>query len=246
MSGRASLFGVPIEGGTAIEVLRAAEASPKPFWIVTANPEILLAAQESPEYTATLQKASWRTVDGFGLRFVMRLRGFDFARVTGVDLAEAVLDDAAKRGKRVAFFGSDAKTLDEVIVKWQTRYPNLTLSGWCGGKISQDASEDAQTIQDREACARWSPDVLFVALGGGMKQEAWIAQNLKDFSETSVVIGVGGAFDMWAGRLRRAPRAFRVFGLEWLWRLILEPRRWKRIWRAVGVFPWRAISNKTS
>ncbi len=129
MSERTSLFGVPIEGGTAAEVLRAAEASPKPFWIVTANPEILLAAQESPEYAATLQKASWRTVDGFGLRFVMRLHGFDFARVTGVDLAEAFLDDAAKRGKRVAFFGSDAKTLDEGIAKWQMRYPNLALFG---------------------------------------------------------------------------------------------------------------------
>lgn len=245
MNEHAALFGVSLEGGSAEEILRAAESSPKPFWIVTANPEILLAAQESVHYATVLRKASWCTVDGFGLRVAMYFRGHHLARVTGVDLAENLLERAAKQGQRVAFFGSNEEVLKKIIHVWRERYPDLALSGWPGGSIAENGLEDAKTVQDREMCARWRPDVLLVALGGGTKQETWIARHLEDFSETRVIVGVGGAFDMWAGRLRRAPHLLRVLGLEWLWRLFLEPRRWKRIWRAVVVFPWRAWRDKT-
>jgi N-acetylglucosaminyldiphosphoundecaprenol N-acetyl-beta-D-mannosaminyltransferase len=82
-----------------------------------------------------------------------------------------------------------------------------------------------------------APAILIVAFGH-IKQEEWIQQNLKDLPSVQVAIGVGGAFDMISGYLRRAPRLFRFFGLEWLWRFLIQPYRYKRIWKAIITFPY--------
>jgi len=89
-----------------------------------------------------------------------------------------------------------------------------------------------------------APTIVLVGLGAP-KQERWIARHADAFPSVRVMIGVGGAFDMWAGSRRRAPRAFRRLGLEWLWRLTLEPRRLPRIIRATVVFPVLAVFDRT-
>src|SRR3989338_5352072 len=81
------------------------------------------------------------------------------------------------------------------------------------------------------------PEILFVALGHG-RQEKWIYENFEKLPSVKLAMGVGGAFDFFAGRIRRAPKLLRSVGLEWLWRLILEPRRYGRILNAVLVFPY--------
>ncbi len=240
MSEAPAIFGVPLEGGTGETVLAAATHARPPFWIVTANPEILLAAQEDPDYANALRAASWRTVDGFGLQLALRARGNPLDRVTGVDLAETILAHAAANDWRVALFGSTPDTLERASAACLRRFPGLALKGWSGGEVDATGDEDARTRADREAFEAWHPDVLLVALGGGKKQEFWIEKHLTAWPWLRIVMGVGGAFDMWAGRLPRAPGFLRRFGLEWVWRLWLQPSRWRRIWRAVFVFPWHA------
>ncbi len=82
----------------------------------------------------------------------------------------------------------------------------------------------------------FSPQVLLVAFGHP-RQESWIASHRNDFADLRAVVGVGGTFNFWAGRIKRAPAWMRTIGLEWLWRLSQEPKRWRRIWNAVVVFP---------
>jgi N-acetylglucosaminyldiphosphoundecaprenol N-acetyl-beta-D-mannosaminyltransferase len=88
-----------------------------------------------------------------------------------------------------------------------------------------------------------APTIVLVGLGAP-KQERWIERHADAFPSVRIMIGVGGAFDMWAGSKRRAPRAFRALGLEWLWRLALEPRRLPRILRATVVFPVLALFDR--
>ncbi len=239
------VFGVPIEGGTR-DVVKAVLRERASTWIVTANPEILLAAHEDVLYKNALLAADWRTIDGFGLGALLRLRGFRASRCTGVDLAEELVVLAAQEGKRVALFGGSPQALEGSLTYWQGRFPGLALRGFAAGRVEEDGREDGRTWEDREAMQAWRSDVLLIALGGGTKQERWIERHRAAWQNAWVIVGVGGAFDMWSGLRPRAPKLMRLLGLEWAWRLAVEPRRWKRILRAFAVFPiraWRHVSR---
>lgn len=106
-----------------------------------------------------------------------------------------------------------------------------------------DGSDDTTGSDAREHIKTFSPDILLVAFGHP-KQELWIEKHLNEFPSLKAVVGVGGTFDYWSGSKKRAPLTLRAFGLEWLWRLICEPKRWKRILNAVIVFPVLAIRGR--
>lgn len=233
------VFHIPIEGESIAAILKHLTDKPREwgsYWIVTANPEILLEARRDAEYAKTLQQADLRVVDGFGLWALLRLAGQKVERVTGVDLAEVVLDQAQKEGWRVGFVGGGSNVAQKARTNVQKRFPSLEVHTEEGGRVGVDGTGDDVGEEARHRLVLFAPHVLFVAFGHP-KQERWIAKYLADFPSVKVVIGVGGTFDYWAGTVRRAPPVLRVLGLEWLWRLILEPRRFKRIWNAVVVFP---------
>ncbi len=240
-----SLFGIFLHGHTWREILTNIEATSS-RWIVTANPEMLLAAYEDASYREVVLKADERTIDGFGLWLVLQLKGFEVARLTGVDLGEQLLAYAGAHGWRVALFGGEYGVAQASLERWKRVYPALEIRALEAGSVEPDGGEDARTEATREEMLAWKPHVLLVALGGGTKQERWIARHRELFRGMRVIVGVGGAFDMWAGRLRRAPRFVRMIGLEWFWRLMLEPSRLRRIWRATAVFFWRAMVDKTA
>jgi N-acetylglucosaminyldiphosphoundecaprenol N-acetyl-beta-D-mannosaminyltransferase len=233
------VFGVPIEGGDR-DRIQAILRTRSSTWIVTTNPEILLAAERDPAYKEALLAADWRTVDGFGLGLVLRLHGVHMLRYTGVDLAEDAIREAASAQRRVALFGGSLEALEGALAFWRAQYPELELRGFVAGAVDASGREDGRTWEAREAMQAWRPDVLLVALGGGTKQECWIAHHRAAWQGIRVIVGVGGAFDMWAGIRPRAPKILRLLGLEWMWRLAIEPTRWKRILRATLVFPVRA------
>lgn len=242
----ASVFNIPIDGGSWDEVLSRVNTQTS-TWIVTANPENLLTAYEYPEYHQALRAADYRTVDGVGLWLVLRVKGARSVRLTGVDLAEQLIGEAKIRGWRVALFGGDAEVADHAADVWRERFSGLAIKAWGGGRVRDDGSEDGKTWEDREAMLAWRPDVLLCALGGGgMKQERWIHRHREAFLGIRAIVGVGGAFDMWTGRLHRAPRLMRALGLEWLWRWTLQPSRTRRMWRATGRFLFYALSSSRS
>jgi N-acetylglucosaminyldiphosphoundecaprenol N-acetyl-beta-D-mannosaminyltransferase len=125
------------------------------------------------------------------------------------------------------------------------RHSNLRVVGArSGGRVRRDQAGNLGINDDDMAAIQSAqPDLLFVAFGHG-RQEGWIAQNLPRLPSVAVAMGVGGTFDFIAGRAKRAPIIFRQIGLEWLWRLFREPRRWRRIIDAVIVFPYLVIRSR--
>lgn len=243
-----SCFGLVLHGFSLHEALRRIDtvnADGKQAFVVTANPEILLAAKRNPAYWQTLNQADLRLVDGYGLKLLANLKGARPKRVTGVAFAEALLQTAHERHWKVALLGGAHGVADKAAWDIRQSYPDLQVLAEEGGTVSATGSEDEQTADAKFRLTQYAPDVLLVAFGHP-KQEAWIARNLAELPSVKVAVGVGGTFDYWAGTKKRAPVLMQVMGLEWLWRLALEPSRFKRIWNAVVVFPFTAIiSTKT-
>lgn len=234
------IFGVPIEGWNMPTTVEAIEQFEKPVWVVTANPEILLEARRDTAYAETLKQADVRLVDGFGLWLATFCRT---KRVTGVEFAERLLQVAYDKKWRVGLFGGMHGEAEASLPDIKRAYPDLSILAEQGGRVSSTGEEDDATEEARGRMMQFSPHVLLVAMGHP-RQEAWIAKHRNDFPELKAIVGVGGTFMFWSGKSKRAPHFMRSFGLEWLWRLIVEPYRWKRIVNAVVVFPILALIDK--
>ena len=126
-----------------------------------------------------------------------------------------------------------AKKSSEILLQ---KYPALKICGAIDGSpFEKDDKETISLIQ------KMQPDILIVCYGCPL-QELWIQRNLKKCLSVKAAIGLGGTFDFLSGNIKRAPKIFRALGIEWLWRLMLQPSRWKRIFRAVFVFPLKILS----
>jgi len=202
----------------------------------------LLHARADERLTAVYNTSGLTVPDGMPLVWAGKKAGFEqMDRVAGPDLLERVLAESAQRGWTQYFYGGAEGVADELRERFQDLHPALKVVGVeCPPYRPLTDAEDAATVA-RMNEAR--PDIVWVGLGAP-KQERWIEAHADAFPSVRIMIGVGGAFDMWAGSKRRAPRALRTLGLEWLWRLALEPRRLPRILRATVVFPILALFDR--
>jgi N-acetylglucosaminyldiphosphoundecaprenol N-acetyl-beta-D-mannosaminyltransferase len=238
-----NILGAPVAKLTmeeTIDFLEAMLEKGKPGQIVTANAEILYKASRNPAHLSILRNAALVTADGSGALWASKYLGDPIAeRVTGVDLFQAILPLAAERQWSVYFLGAEQAVLDLMIQKIREQYPELPVAGQRNGYFSRDEQQDlADEIHDSRA------RILFVAMGFP-RQEEFIARYL-DSMGVSLAIGVGGSFDVLAGKAPRAPDWFVRHGLEWLYRLFKEPRRVKRM-TALPKFifaVWRRGKNK--
>jgi len=236
-------FGLVIHGYGKPEILRyvrnAIEQS-RQTMIVTANPENLLHAKAHPDYWNILRQADLRTVDSFGLVCAGLLHKTYPARITGVDLADTLAAEAEKNGWRVALLGGAEGIADKAAWNLRQRYPQLNVIAESGGKVDDQGNGDEANDEALFRLTQSAPDVLLVALSFP-GQETWIAKHLADIPSVKVAVGVGGTLDFWSGKVNRAPAWMRKIGMEWLYRVMLEPRRWKRILRATIAFPLMAF-----
>ncbi len=237
------IFGVSVDGEGKEAILARIQASKAALWIVTANPEILLAARQDSSYKQILHQADLRSVDGVGLEWIGRLFGQSWTRVTGVELGESLLSWAHERDLRVALIGGRSKIAELAAAHWRALYPGLALIAERGGVVQADGMDDEMGEEARHRLTLFAPQIVLVAFGHP-KQERWIARHMADMPGLKVIMGVGGAFDYWAGEAKRAPRVMRRWGLEWLWRVIHEPKRILRIVRAVIIFPVLAFVDR--
>lgn len=223
--------------------MRAINASAEPMWIVTANPEILLYAKDDVSYRDTLNRATLRLVDSFGLQMVCKIKGLNAERFPGADLALAVVEHAAKNQQSIALIGGgDKKSAKPALERLQRKFFGLQGISEDGGMISIEGIGDDENTSARQRIATLNPSVLLVGFGHP-KQERWIERYKNEFPSVKVFIGVGGTFDYWSGLISRAPKWMRTMGLEWLYRLFKEPKRWRRVMNAVVVFPCSVIFN---
>jgi N-acetylglucosaminyldiphosphoundecaprenol N-acetyl-beta-D-mannosaminyltransferase len=215
--------------------------------IFTPNPEILLRAKGDPGYAALLNGADLLLPDGVGILLVQSLRGeARVRRWPGVDSAEAVLDFAARRGGTVLLLGGKVGVARAAAMHLRKRWPALRIETVgegvpFGRRGLAVKAEDEARIARR--IAELEPQVVLVGLGAP-KQELWISRHSGAFPTVRIMMGVGGALDMWAGRLPRAPKAVSSLGLEWLWRMVHEPSRLPRVLRATILFPWHALKDR--
>lgn len=203
-------------------------------YIATPNPEFVVTAQEDREFKKILNQAGLSLPDGFGLNLFGGVKN----RVAGTDL----LKELSKKSYTFFFLGGRNGSAEKTIESFRRKNPSIKAFADDGPVEALDESTDEKWV--KEINAR-KPDVLCVGFGHP-KQEKWIARNL-DKLDIKVAIGVGGAFDYISGTVPRAPFIMRKLGLEWIFRLILQPQRLKRIFKAVFVFPllvWKDAINR--
>lgn len=191
-------------------------------FVVTANPEIVMKAREDEQYKKVINQATYITADGIGVVKAAQLLNRPIPeRVTGYDTMLELLKLAEEKQYGIYLLGAGQETLEKAIQNIQTTYPKINIVGHHNGFFDWENNSIQQDIIDQK------PDLIFVALGVP-RQENWIAENLPAL-EKGVCIGVGGSFDVIAGTVERAPLAWQKANLEWLYRLIKQPSRWKRM-----------------
>ncbi len=186
-------------------------------YVVTPNPEFILAAEGDGEFRAVLNGADLVLPDGIGVVYSARILGRPLqGRVPGIEFAEDMLACLNGTGGRLYLLGAKPGVAEEAGRRILERYPNLTL---CGTQDGYFKDEEAALL--KVAAAR--PDLLFVCLGAP-KQEKWMARWGRH-TGARLAIGLGGALDVFAGSVERAPESWRKLGLEWAYRLKKEPKR---------------------
>ena len=192
-------------------------------------------------FADTLRRLDLRIQDGIGLVLMARLLGKPISeRVSGSDLLLPLADIAARHGLAVILLGNDAPANLGARTMLLAKHPNLTVQ--CIPDIRVERTASGWNLPQEAAKALKESGPCIVMCGLGMqKQEEWMLEHLRPLPNMKIAIGCGGAFAMLAGSLPRAPRFMRHCGLEWLWRLWLEPKRLIRILRAVFVFPVRLL-----
>jgi N-acetylglucosaminyldiphosphoundecaprenol N-acetyl-beta-D-mannosaminyltransferase len=188
------------------------------YYIVTPNPELLIIASKDSNYQEVLNNAKLALPDGIGVMIAGKIMGVPLKeRIHGVDLVESLSKEVSKQPITVGFLGAGPNIAELTAECLRKKYPGLKV-----GLVSKDWSDE---LKNKKI------DILFVAFGSP-KQEIWISENL-GVLPAKVVVGVGGAFDFISGKVRRAPLFMRKIGLEWLFRLIIQPWRIKRQLRLV-------------
>ncbi|MBU0721953.1 WecB/TagA/CpsF family glycosyltransferase [Patescibacteria group bacterium] len=226
-------------------------------YLITANPEFILTAIEhDEEFFYILNKADLSLPDGIGLKIAAWFMGKNLSRIAGADLVKNILELAEKQGRKVTIFNwqnglSSEQDIKQILANQYSRLQAIVIN------------IDRQTIMpdDKlELARKFQPEIIFCTLGAPW-QEKFIYHNLSKLLSVKLAIGVGGSFDFLTGKIKRAPKLFRVIGLEWLWRLLalslkyafqknraeyFLQHRLRRIYNAVIVFPikfflWRFI-----
>lgn len=192
-------------------------------FIITANPETLTMAETDEEVSKMLLDKNNSVVPD-GIAIVKACKTLDIPvteRIAGVDIAEYLLHEASQLKKKVYLFGSKQEVIDGMENVIKKKYSGIKLVGATNGYI-EDKDKEFENIKKAK------PDVIMVALGIPY-QEKLIYKHLKDF-EKGIFIGVGGSFDVLSGTKKRAPKIFIKLNLEWLYRIMCEPKRLKRFW----------------
>ncbi len=218
--------------------------------IVTTNPEFIMEAQKNKQFKDVLQIAPLSLVDGFGILCAsLFLYGKTVERITGVQATYMLCELALKYDKKVFLLGGLPGVAEKCAEELKKKFPQLKIAGATEGISSESYKLKAKSLLDEinksicEEIVQSRADILLVAYGAP-KQELWIDQYKSELPTVRIAMGVGGTFDYIAGVIPYSPAFFRTLGLEWLFRLFVEPKRAKRIFTAVIRFPLAVFFSK--
>jgi len=218
----------------AVKAIEKFIESKSPHLITSSNPEILLEAQRDMELKEVLNSAGLNLPDGVGVLIASRLKGLPIKeRVTGIDLMLELLEFACQNSYGVFLLGGKEGIAEKAETKLKDKFPKLKVVGTYHGYFKNDAMAI-------DLIKRASPDILFVGMGSP-RQEKWGFRHLRDLN-IPVVVMIGGSLDVLSGELKRAPLWMRRSGIEWLYRVIREPGRLRRISK-LPVFLLKALKS---
>ena len=229
------LYGVKIDNVTKGEaVYRALRATGEPCVVFTPNAVMLERARKDTELSALLNRASLSLPDGAGVLWAAKKMGTPLReRVTGIDFGSEILERAERSGLRVFLLGGAENVAERASENLRKKHPRLCICGTTWGYFHKTGEENARVISYIRACR---PDVLFICMGFPV-QERWTIDNLHHLTDIRVIACLGGSLDVWAGDLRRAPEWMSRTGMEWLWRMLRQPKRFAKLPKIVS-FLW--------
>ncbi len=264
---RKNVLGAPVDLLSRAETLELLtdwiEGESKMRLVVTAYSEFYVRAQSDHEFMKAMQSADLVTPDGVSVlaaaRYQDRVGGKSLFKklgeglrvggeilngkvgkpVTGVWLFENLVKMAADKGWKVFLLGGWDKVSEKTARMLLKRFPKLKVEYDEGEeRVGTDEKTNSRVI---EKINRFAPDILFVSYNP-IKQEKWLVKH-RDVLKAKIGMGIGGTFDEYAGKIKKSPEWMEKTGLKWLWRVLIEPKRFGRIMKAVIVFPWLVFRN---
>ena len=197
----------------------------KKTFVVTANPETFMISEKNEDVRKMLlDKETVMVPDGIGVLKAGKKIGYNIEeRITGIDIANELLKFGNEQKKSIYLFGSKQEVIDSMKIVIKEQYPNLKLVGTSNGYVT-----DKDKVFDE--IVKLEPDLVLVALGIPL-QEMLIYKHLNRFKK-GIFVGIGGSFDVMSGMKKRAPKIFIKLNLEWLYRIMKEPKRFKRFYNS--------------
>ncbi len=217
------------------EVISKIFNSSENIHIVTINPEIIQSAKKNEKLAQIINNAEIITPDGVGVKIALKMKGINQEQVTGVDLSRKIIEKCANENIPIALVGAKNEVLNLTVNKIKEKYPNINIAFSHDGYFN-DFEPVIEGIINSGArfvlCAMGSP-----------KQEYFISE-LKKRGQNLVMIGVGGTFDVLSGTVKEAPLIYKKLGLEWLYRTVKQPERFKRIFPTLPIFFFQSIMDR--
>lgn len=202
------------------------ELKDKTFQVATANPEFVMIAKDSRSFRRILREAGLVTADGIGVVIGSKILGEPLPeRVAGYDTLHLLLNKREDSNKKTTIFcvGAKREIIEQAVGKLKEMYSHVEVVGYRDGYFKAESDEEKELVKQ---ISEAKPDLLLVGLGAP-RQEEFIFSYKEEF-KAKVAIGVGGTFDVLSGNVKRAPLVFQKLYLEWLWRIIKQPSRWRR------------------
>lgn len=205
-----------------VDLLQSRIEAEKRTFVVTGNPEIVMQSLQDKDYENDIRKANYITADGIGIVKASKLRGNPLPeRVSGYDIMLDLFSLSQKKNYKVFLLGATEPVLQATVERVRKLYPGINITGQRNGYFDWQDPSVVQDIKKADA------DMVFVALGCPL-QEKWISQHIDSFDK-GVFMGIGGGFDVLAGKVKRAPENWQKMNLEWFYRLVKQPSRWRRM-----------------
>lgn len=203
--------------------------------VITINPEMINNARKNSDFADIINSAELVIPDGIGVEIGLKILGNSVRRIAGIEFANKMLEVCAKEGKSVAFVGAKPEIIEKAAENIKNEFENINIVYVQDGYFKDDerVMNDLKILQ---------PRLILCALGSP-KQEEFIAKS-KTMLPDSLFIGVGGSFDVWSGVVQRAPEIYQKLGLEWLYRTVKEPQRFKRIFPTLPLFVLNVLREK--
>lgn len=218
-------------------VLKAKELidSDKVSQVITINPEMFQTADSDSSFANIVREAEMVIPDGIGIKIGLKLTGKNVARIPGIDFAKKLLKEAALSNIPVAIIGSKEEVITKAIENLQNEISGLNIVYYHNGYFDND-EEIYSELKNH------SPKLILIAMGSP-RQEKFIYEAKKKLNP-ALMVGIGGSLDVWSGFVKRAPKIYQVLGLEWLYRTITQPSRFKRIFPTLPLFLIRVLNYK--